>query len=172
MWRPRGDVGVLYILSTPCLSLSFEFIGVLRHIQRYFSDTCDGKDVQADWKRSCTYGRAPNAIDISQGSLSARPTPTQDHPFLLYSDSDTPPHLVAFFDTLGIWRTYSRLTAPASLGEGGGLLVVRSDSMGRPVCRGLRPVSHEERILVAEGSGDRRLKCLPDPTLHFGLPLF
>ena len=29
--------------------------------------------------------------------------------------------------------------------------------MGRPVCRGLRPVSHEERILVAEGSGDRRL---------------
>ena len=26
--------------------------------------------------------------------------------------------------------------------------------MGRPVCRGLRPVSHEERILVAEGLGD------------------
>ena len=31
---------------------------------------CDGTDVQADWKRSCTYGRAPNAIDISQGSLT------------------------------------------------------------------------------------------------------
>ena len=27
-------------------------------------------DVQADWRRSCTYGRAPNAIDISQGSLT------------------------------------------------------------------------------------------------------
>ena len=43
--------------------------------------------------------------------------------------------------------------------------------MGRPVCRGLRPVSHEERILVAEGSGDGRFKCLPGPTLHFGLYL-
>ena len=39
-------------------------IGVLRHMQRYFSHICDGTDVQADW-RSCTYGRAPNAIDIS-----------------------------------------------------------------------------------------------------------
>ena len=38
---------------------------VLRHMQRYFSHICDDTDVQADWKRSCTYGRAPNAIDIS-----------------------------------------------------------------------------------------------------------
>ena len=27
-------------------------------------------DVQADWRRSWTYGRAPNAIDISQGSFT------------------------------------------------------------------------------------------------------
>ena len=27
-------------------------------------------DVQADWRRSWTYGRAPNAIDISYGSLT------------------------------------------------------------------------------------------------------
>ena len=33
---------------------------------------------------------------------------------LLYGDSDTLPHLVAFFDTLGIQRTYSRLEPPAS----------------------------------------------------------
>ena len=37
-------------------------IGVLRHMQHYFSYICDGTDVQADWKRSFTYGRAPNAI--------------------------------------------------------------------------------------------------------------
>ena len=37
-------------------------IRVLRHMQRYFSYICDGTDVQADG-RSCTYGRAPNAID-------------------------------------------------------------------------------------------------------------
>ena len=43
----------------------FEFIGVLRHMQRCFSHICDGTDVQADWKRIWTYGRAPNAIDIS-----------------------------------------------------------------------------------------------------------
>ena len=33
---------------------------------------------------------------------------------LLYGDSDTPPHLVAFYDTLGIRRTYYRLKPPAS----------------------------------------------------------
>ena len=49
---------------------TIEFIGALRHMQRYFSHICDGTDVQADWRRSCTYGRAPNAIDITQGSLT------------------------------------------------------------------------------------------------------
>ena len=44
--------------------MKFEFIGVLRNMQRYFSHLCDGTDVQADWRR-CTYVRAPNAIDIS-----------------------------------------------------------------------------------------------------------
>ena len=43
-------------------------------MQRYFSHICDGTDVQADL-RSCTYGRAPNAIDISQSSLT-RPSCT------------------------------------------------------------------------------------------------
>ena len=43
----------------------FEFIGVLRHMQQYFSHICDDMDVQADWRRNTTYGRAPNAIDIS-----------------------------------------------------------------------------------------------------------
>ena len=47
------------------IRIEFEFIGVLRHMQRYFSHICDGTDVQADWIRSCTYGRAPNAIGIS-----------------------------------------------------------------------------------------------------------
>ena len=50
--------------------IEFEFFGVLRHMQRYFSHICDGTDVQADWRRSCTYCRAPNAINISQGSLT------------------------------------------------------------------------------------------------------
>ena len=51
-------------------SIRLEFNGVLRHMQRYFSHilVCDGTDLQADWRRSSTYGRAPNAIDISQGS--------------------------------------------------------------------------------------------------------
>ena len=35
---------------------------VLRHMQRYFIYICGGTDVQADWRRSSTYGRAPNAI--------------------------------------------------------------------------------------------------------------
>ena len=48
-----------------------EVVGILRHIQRYLSQNCDGTDVQADW-RSCTYGRAPYAIDPREdaGGLS------------------------------------------------------------------------------------------------------
>ena len=105
---------ILAIKVKRCLNwyFEFEFIGVLRHMQRYFSHTCDGTDVQADW-RSCTYGRAPNAIDISQGSLTCLSYTDTGLPFL-YGDSDTPPHLVAFYDTLGIRRTYSRLKPPAS----------------------------------------------------------
>ena len=37
----------------------------------------------------------------------------------LYGDCDTPPHLVAFYDTHGIRRTYSRLKPPASSRGGG-----------------------------------------------------
>ena len=85
-------------------------------MQRYFSHLCDGTDVQADWRRSCTYGRAPNAIDISQGSLACPSYTDTGKPFL----SDTPPHLVAFYDKLGIRRTYSRLNPPGVLTEGGG----------------------------------------------------
>ena len=56
---------MLYPFSHLNVFLSFEFIDVLRHMQRYFSHICDGTDVQADWRRSSTYVRAPNAIDIS-----------------------------------------------------------------------------------------------------------
>ena len=80
-------------------------------MQRYFGHIYDGTDVQADWRRSWTYGRAPNAIDISQDSLTC-PSYTDTGPPFLYSDSDTPPHLVAFYDTLGIRRAYSRLKPP------------------------------------------------------------
>ena len=36
------------ILNIVKVSLSLCFIGVLRHMQRYFSHICDGTDVQAD----------------------------------------------------------------------------------------------------------------------------
>ena len=33
-------------------------------MERYFSYiSFDGTDMQADWRRSCTYGRATDAID-------------------------------------------------------------------------------------------------------------
>ena len=73
------------------------------------------------WRHRCAGGlkkklhlcRAPNVIDISQGSLTC-PSYTDTGPPFLYGDSDTPPHLVAFYDTLGIQRTYSRLKPPES----------------------------------------------------------
>ena len=56
-------------------------------MQRYFSHMCECTNVQADW-RSCTYGRAPNAIDIWQGSLTC-PLYIDTGPPFLYGDSDT-----------------------------------------------------------------------------------
>ena len=46
-------------------------------------------------KESCTYGRAPNTIDISQGSLTF-PSYTDMGPPFLYGYSEKWPHLVAF----------------------------------------------------------------------------
>ena len=63
-------------------------------MQRYFSHTCDGIDVQAAWRRSFTYGRAPNAIDISQGSLTCP------------SYTDT---LQTFYTVIPTHRPFSRL---------------------------------------------------------------
>ena len=59
-------------------------------MQRYFSHICDDTDVQADWRRSCTYGRAPNAIDILQGSLTFPSYTDTGTPFV-YGDSDITP---------------------------------------------------------------------------------
>ena len=44
---------------------------------------------------SCTFGRAPNAIDISYGSLTC-PSKHRHGPPFVYSYSEKPPHLVAF----------------------------------------------------------------------------
>ena len=41
--KPRADRGWVLVASR-----GVEFIGVLRHMQRYFSNICDGTDVQAD----------------------------------------------------------------------------------------------------------------------------
>ena len=75
--------------------------------------------MQADWRRSCTYGRAPNAIDISQGSLTC-PSYTDTGPPFLYGDSDTPPHLVAFYDHAGDTEVHILDLTPRALTGGGG----------------------------------------------------
>ena len=56
---------------------------------------CDGTDVQADWSKSCTYGRAPNAIDISEGSLMCPSKHRHGTTLFIYGYSENPPHLVA-----------------------------------------------------------------------------
>ena len=70
---------------------------------------CDGTDVQEALRRSCTYGRAPNAIDISQGSLTC-PSYTDTGPTFLYYVSDTPP------------PPFSRLLRHAARGYGESIL--------------------------------------------------
>ena len=41
---------------------------MLEQFNALCNDNDDGTDVHADWRRSCTYSRAPNAIYILQGS--------------------------------------------------------------------------------------------------------
>ena len=62
-----------------------------------------------------------------------RPTPTRALTFL-HCDSDTSPHLVAFYDILGIGRTSSRLTPPAFFTPGvlTGTLPIRFCCRTRP----------------------------------------
>ena len=57
------QVPAMYLLFLCMKSRLFGwFIGLLHHMQRYFSHTCDGTDVPADWRRSCAYGRARRVL--------------------------------------------------------------------------------------------------------------
>ena len=60
-----GSHQKLFVICDPFVERVSECIGVLRHMQRYFSYICDGTESQADWWRSFTYDQALNAIDIS-----------------------------------------------------------------------------------------------------------
>ena len=53
--------------------------------------------------------------------------PTRDQPFL-YGDSDTPPQLVAFNDTLGIRRTHSRIPPPRPHGGTCVIILISSNT--------------------------------------------
>ena len=68
-------------LSLSCCLFYYWVYWCFMSHQQYFSYICDGTDVQADWRRSCTYTQAPNAIDISQGSLTC-PSKHQHGPTL------------------------------------------------------------------------------------------
>ena len=65
--------------------------------------------------------------------------PTRDHPF--YSYSEKPPHLVSFYYTLGIRRTYSHLRPRGPDGE-------RGVSMGLKKNLNVRSSSHRHRHFV------------------------
>ena len=74
-------------------------------------------DVQADW-RSSTYGRAPNAIDISEGSLTCPSKHRHGIPLFTVIPRNRP-ILVAFNDTHGdtegTFSTYHHPPPPGAL---------------------------------------------------------
>ena len=91
-----NDISVIYVTAHRCagglkkldlrsdsrVSLSWVNWCFTSHATIFQSYIYDGTDVQADWRRSCcTYGLAPNAIDISQGSLTC--------PYRAYTDIGT-----------------------------------------------------------------------------------
>ena len=90
----------------------FKFIGVLRHMQRYFSPIYVTAQMCRRIEEVVPTVGLPTP-DISQGSLTC-PSYTDTGLRFLYGDPVTSPHLVAFNDTRGIRRTYSRLKTPTS----------------------------------------------------------
>ena len=82
-----------------------------------FNVTCNGISViqrymwrhveYVQMRRSWTYVRAPNALDILEGSLAPVKAPTRDLPF--YGFSEKPPILVAFYDAH--WDTEDLLSS-------------------------------------------------------------
>ena len=65
-------------------------IGVLHHLKRYFSYICDGTDVQADWRRSCTQSGAQRHRHFVGFFDVPVQAPTRGQPFNGYSEK--PPH--------------------------------------------------------------------------------
>ena len=74
LFAPREVPGGLSrecVLRIPSVIVELSWIGCLTSQLTIFqSYMWRHIDVQADWRRSWTYGRAPNAIDISQGFLT------------------------------------------------------------------------------------------------------
>ena len=125
-------------------------IGVLRHMNQYFSLIYDGTDVKADWRRSCcTYVWAPNAIYIFAGFFNV-PVLHRHWTNLFKRWFRHTAHLVAFYDTLGIRRTYSRLK-PRGLALGDALvrcLSIRKSSIEACILRFLRVVRFQQSLEI------------------------
>ena len=119
-------------------------IGVLRHMQRYFSYIRDSTDVQADWRRSWTYGRTSNAIDISKGSLTC---PSKHrHGVTLFillkilkkfkkkkkaiSYCEKSPHFVVFYDIPGL-KVITNTNLAQFIGGSNDLITFDTDSQIR-----------------------------------------
>ena len=104
-----NNVNFVYIIINMFSTISER---VLRHIQQYFSHTCDGTP--------CAVG--PKMLDLRSGSQCHRyfvgfcnvPIQAPTRAILFIGYSEKPPHLVSICDTLGIRMTYSHLNPPAS----------------------------------------------------------
>ena len=72
-------------------------------------------DVQADWRKIWPTVRLPMPLTFRRVLYRARPSTNTGPPFL-YGYSEKPPHLVPFYDMLGIRRTNSRLKPPGPHG--------------------------------------------------------
>ena len=94
-------------------------------------------------------GGLKKKLDLRSGSQRQRhfvgffnvpvQAPTRGHPFL-HGYLEKPPHLVAFYDTLGIRRTHSRLNPPPCP-HGGKLMKWRQASVCPSICLSVCPVS-------------------------------
>ena len=64
-WTPVSGIAIQHEKAVESWAQLIESRPPGLKFNRVIIQSYNGTDVQADWRRSCTYGRAPNAIDIS-----------------------------------------------------------------------------------------------------------
>ena len=116
---PMGLAYVLLVQTNPFQNLSLFFSGLCSsNIPRYFLDFAFSYICDGTWMCDLRSGSKRHRHFVGLFKVSFQLPSIDTGPTVVYYYSEKPPHLVAFYYTLGIWRIYSHLKPPGSRRKG------------------------------------------------------